>query len=522
MNTSRDAESISTHTTKFPTKTVQYVSTNPLRTIIAGTIGSLLVMFGSYGVGWLIDASPIRRWDWVIQLRFNVPGIVFSIILLAVGGMLMCREWLRLTQKMKGWGPPSKKWTWAAVISWSLPQVFAVPLFSRDIFSYFGQGRVMLAGLNPYEHGVSSINNFFQYGADPMWAQSPPPYGPFFLWIEKLVAWASGDNVDLGLFLFRIVAVLGVVIICFYVPKLAKLHGFDENRALWLVAANPMFIAQFITAGHNDSLMTALIVAGVYHATARRNWVGGVLGTVLVTVAVAVKPIALPILPFIGLLWAGKDASWVRRFMHWGYVGVLSLSLLALMGWMNGLGFGWIDALSTTGGQYIWYAPIGGVSWLASLGAAQLWGADAGHEVLELIGKVGKNFGMLCAVLVMFIGKDVNLVRRAGLSLAFVVGLAPMIQPWYLLWFIPLLAVSGIRNNWELDFYFLTTLFFMVYAICDQLDVSPYLENFDQNMARLIASVISLGYASYLVFVDPATRRVLRSKNRSVVYDVIV
>lgn len=380
----------------------------------------------------------------------------------------------------------------------------------------------MQAGLNPYEHGVSSINNFFQYGADPLWAQSPPPYGPFFLWLEKLVASVSGENVDLGIFLLRLISAAGVALICVFVPKLARLHGFDENRALWLVAANPLFIAQFITAGHNDSLMTGLIVTGVYFATAHRNWVGGVLGTIFVTLAIAVKPIALPILAFIGLLWAGKDAGWGRKFLHWAYVGAISIGLLALMGWLNGLGFGWIGALSTTEGQYIWYVPVGLVSWIVGLGATQLWGADIGHEAIELVGKIGKAMGMFFAVLTAFIGKDVNLVRRAGLSLAFIVCLSPMIQSWYLLWFIPLLAVSGIRNNWELDFYFLTTLFFMVYAISDQLDVSPYLENFDQNMARLIAIVISLGYASYLVFVDPATRRVLRSKRRSVVYDVVV
>ena len=76
-----------------------------------------------------------------------------------------------------------------------------------------------------------------------------------------------------------------------------------------------------------------------------------------VALGVAVKPLALVVLPFVGLLWAGKDASWPRKFIFWALSGVLLLAEMALMGWVTGLEFGWIKALSTTGGQYIWYTP---------------------------------------------------------------------------------------------------------------------------------------------------------------------
>ena len=135
---------------------------------------------------------------------------------------------------------------------------------------------------------------------------------------------------------------------------------------------------------------------------------------------------------------------------------------------------------------------------------------------------MGKLIGMLGAVLVMFVGQDAKLVRRIGISLGCIVIFAPMIQSWYLLWIIPFLAASGIRTDWQLDFYFITTLFFMIYAVSDQLDVSPYIQDFDMNMGRLIAVVISLAYASYLVFIDPATRRVLRRGKRSSIYQVII
>ncbi|QRZ62378.1 polyprenol phosphomannose-dependent alpha 1,6 mannosyltransferase MptB [Rothia sp. ZJ932] len=507
--------------TRFNRVQLNYVTGSPTRTIIFGTIGSLLMMFGSFGVGWLAAASPLNTVGWIANIRYNVPGLVTSVVLVAVGGMMMTREWLRLSQKMPLWDAGSKKWTWAAIIAWSTPQLFAFPLFSRDMFSYFAQGRVMQSGLNPYEYGVSSVNNFFQYGADPMWAESPPPYGPVFLWIEQTVATIVGQNVDAGIYFFRFIAVLGCLLIAYYTPKLAQLHDINPTRTLWLVVANPLFIAQFITAGHNDALMTGLMVAGAYHAARWRNWKGGLTGTVLVTLAVAIKPLALVLLPFIGLLWAGRAASWPRKFSYWALVGTIFLALMAFMGWLNGLGFGWIGALSTTGGQHIWYAPSGGLGIFVGDLAHNLTGID-NATVRDGIGSIGKLIGMFLAVMIMFRGKDEDLLRRAGFALACVVAFSPMVQSWYLLWFIPFLAASGIRTGHQLDFYFLTTLFFMIYAIVDQLSVSPYLDTFDINMARLIAGVTTLAYSAYLLFVDPATRRVLRSKRRQSVFDLII
>lgn len=508
---------------RYNPKTAHYVTGSPLRTLIFGTIGSLLVMFASFGVGWLADASPFRRVDWIIPLRYTAPGIITCIGLLVIGSMMLCREWLRMVQKLVIWNDRAKKWATAATICWILPQLLAFPLYSRDVFSYFAQGRVMASGLNPYDYGVSTVNNFFQYGADQMWSESAPPYGPLFLMIEKWVAQIAGESVDLALYLFRAVALMGVGLIAYYVPKLANLHGINGARANWLVVANPLFIAAFITSSHNDALMTGLILAGVYHAAARRDAVGGLLGITLVTAAVAVKPIALVALPFIGLFWAGRGASWPRRFIFWAITLAISMTQLAIMGWATELHFGWIGALATTGGQYIWFTPIGFVGMqLNQIIVSITSNNELANSIRDMFFSAGKLIGMALAVLVMFKGKDEDLVRRTGLAIAMVVIFSPMLQSWYLLWFIPLFVVAGVRTDWQLDFYFLTTLFFVMYGVSDQLAVSPYLENFDQNMGRLIAAVLSLAYASWLVFFDPATRRVLRRARRSSLYEVAI
>ena len=106
---------------------------------------------------------------------------------------------------------------------------------------------------------------------------------------------------------------------------------------------------------------------------------------------------------------------------------------------------------------------------------------------------------MLGAMAMAFVGRDRNIVRHAGLAILFMLLCSPMIQPWYLLWAIPMLAATGLRSHFQLMWYFITTLFFMAYGVSDQLNVSPYLRDFNQDMGRLIATVICLGYIIYLV-----------------------
>jgi alpha-1,6-mannosyltransferase len=149
--------------------------------LIAGFIGSMFMVFGSLGVGWLAPVSELRRLPLFIWMRTEGAGVALSIVLLAVGGMLLVRAWLRLGQRVRVWGLQARKATLQAVVAWGLPMMFTVPLFSRDVYAYIGQGRLMVEGINPYENGISALPNYFQLGADKMWTEAPVPYGQLFL-----------------------------------------------------------------------------------------------------------------------------------------------------------------------------------------------------------------------------------------------------------------------------------------------------------------------------------------------------
>lgn len=478
------------------------------RTVAAGTLGSAMLFLGSLGVGWLASISGLRRNPLVMWMRFETIGVVVSIVLLALGAMLLVRQWLRLGQKLHPWGPQSARWVLTAIAAWSGPMLVSIPLFSRDVYSYIGQGRVMASGLNPYESGVSSIDNFFQLGADQLWAESPPPYGPVFLWLEQLVVTLSGGNPDVAVLLFRAMCVLAVLACMWVVPRLARLHGVNPRRALWLTVANPLLLTNFVIAAHNDAIMLALALLGTYAAAVQRNWRGGLIGTTLVTLSVAIKPITLVFLPFIGLLWAGRNASWPRRFVVWALTLAYAVALLGIMGLVSGFGFGWVSAVSTPGTVYIWYAPIGLLGLFAQL-VGDSWGLD-GSAWMDAVHSLGTLLAAGTAVVLMFVGRDGTIMRRLAWSMAGFVLLAPIIQAWYVVWLIPLFAITGIRPDWHTDVLFFVTGFFTVYAVADQLDVFPYL---DLNLiaARVISALVAFTFGVYLWALDPATRRIRRA-----------
>ena len=399
------------------------------RTVLMGTLGSLMLAFGSLGVGWLASVSGLRRNPLIIWMRFETMGVVVSVLALALGAMLLVRQWLRLGQKLDPWGPASARWVLIAIGAWTLPMLVSIPLFSRDVYSYIGQGRVMLNGLNPYESGVSSIDNFFQLGADQFWAQSPPPYGPVFLWLEQLVVTVTRTDPDASVLLFRGMCVLAVIACMWVIPRLARLHGVNPRRAMWLSVANPLFLTNFVVSAHNDAIMLALALLGTYAAAVQRNWKGGLLGTTLVTLSVAIKPITLVFLPFVGLLWAGRNASWPRRFVVWALTLAYSLALLGLMGLLNGFGFGWVSAVSTPGTVYIWYAPIGLLGLFAQL-VGSSWGLN-GSAWMDAVHAAGTALAALVVVVLMFVGRDTRIFRRLAWALAAFVLLSPIIQAWY-------------------------------------------------------------------------------------------
>ncbi|TLP96584.1 hypothetical protein FEF26_09045 [Nesterenkonia salmonea] len=463
------------------------------RALIQGFLGSVLVLFGSFGVGWLANGSDINRWSWVIPLRTEPWGVAVSTVALTLGCWVMFHAWLLLGRALReadrqSWQPGSLRVVNIATAVWAVPHLFCVPIFSRDVFAYLNQGRLVLAGGDPYQEGVSQLENWFHFGTDPMWAQSETPYGPMFLWIEAAVMWVTNNHVDTAVLLFRLACVAGVVLIMVYVPKLAEHFGVHGGRAQWLACANPLFIISFISSAHNDALMMGFALAGIYAATtANRHWSRGVVATLLVTVSVGMKIISLVLLPFVALLWAASrgdgETGWWRKFKYWFLTAGIAGVVLLAVGWVNGYGIRWLMVLAGTGdtGKSFW-SPLGIVDDTLT-NILHAFGQDA-EWTLDTLRLIGRLASVLIVVALMFLGRDRHLMQRMTWAFAAIVVLSPIIHPWYLLWLLPLFAAIGIRNDWQTKWVIFTVGFFICYGAQDQLSVWEFL-NLDEDMLRL-------------------------------------
>ncbi|MGH9080367.1 MAG: polyprenol phosphomannose-dependent alpha 1,6 mannosyltransferase MptB, partial [Acidimicrobiales bacterium] len=239
--------------------------------IAVGTCGAL----GMVLAGTRIGSVPGDGYQW----WFTVPGgrsplvtLVFyvSIALLVVGWLGVGRGALagRLTIRR----------AWVVLAAWGLPFLLGPPLFSRDLYSYVGQGLVAHRGLDPYSVAPSIL------GPGPVlasianvWRHTFSPYGPFFVATSKGVVDVAGHSLMVEILAFRTLELIGVVLIMVSLPRLARHLGTDPGIALWLGALSPLAMFGFISSGHNDALMIGLLVAGVTMAVTGRLMAGVVL-----------------------------------------------------------------------------------------------------------------------------------------------------------------------------------------------------------------------------------------------------
>ena len=467
---------------------------------LPGLLGSALMALGALGVGWLPADSPLLDVEIVNVLRSTTAGEVLSRVAVFTGVALLLQTWLVLGHDVLEDLERSDHRLVAILAIWMAPLMLMPPLFSRDAYSYFAQGQLVLEGLNPYENGVSALPGWFLTGADPLWAESPTPYGPAFLLLEQGVAALVGTHVFTGALMFRLIALTGVALMIVYLPRLAHAHGIDPPKAVWLALLNPLVLMHFVAGAHNDALMVGLMVAGLALAVERHP----ILGIILIGLAGAVKPIALVVLPFAGLIWAGTQSTWPQRIWAWVKASGIVLVVFAGLSLVAGVGLGWVASLSTPGSVRTWLSPptalgmlVGGVLDWTGLGTVD--GAVGFFRGLAML------IGAIIALYLVLRPQGRSPVRGAALVLLTIVVLGPVVQPWYLLWALPLLAATGLTGT-QLRAVMIVSTVLVLHGMTEANATADTFVDFARDG---LASVFALAMVTIVLISSPGERRLI-------------
>lgn len=407
-----------------------------------GTVGSIGLAVLGTNIGAIPRPGDNRWW-------FHVPGGVSIPASLAfyTSVLLLIAGWAGVGFLARS-GRLTIRRSWLILALWGLPLLVGPPIFSRDIYSYIGQGLLAHHGFNPYSVAPSALGNGpILASIASVWRNTASPYGPLFVMVTKLGVIIAGNSLVVQVIVFRLMELVGVAMMMVALPRLARRLGTDPGLALWLGVLSPLGLFSFIASGHNDALMVGLLLAGVALALEGRL----ALGMALCALATLIKLPAAVAIVVIAVEQFQTTRGTARRRVLLEAV-VVPAVVIAGGTVAAGLGWTWLGptALHVPTELRVLATPA------VSLGAFV-------HSIVHAVGipvsrgSTVTGTQLVCGLLavagsvwLVINARRLDVVRVIGLALMLVVLGSPTLWPWYLMWGLALLAATGAQRSWVL------------------------------------------------------------------------
>lgn len=318
-----------------------------------------------------------------------------------------------------------------APVVWSLIAVFlaafalAPVLLSHDVFSYVDYARLgVVHGLDPYVHPPEAVPSDPAF-AEVTWPETTSAYGPLFTLATYPLAWLG---VGTAVAVLKGAAALAVGTLAILVARVAAWRGVDPLRAAAFVALNPLVLVHVVGGAHNDGLTMLLAMVAVATALSTR-WAGA--GAALVAAA-AVKTSAAVIAPFALVASLRRGGSAAVRLL----AGALTAALAIVIASWLAFGWDWTHAFTLAGENQdrTSYMSI-------PILLSRLTGIDP--DPVRAAALVLYGLAVVFLLVRTWRGHD-WIAAAAWASLGLLLATAWLL-PWYLIWALPLAAVS--RNR---------------------------------------------------------------------------
>ncbi|MFC9437416.1 polyprenol phosphomannose-dependent alpha 1,6 mannosyltransferase MptB [Nocardia sp. NPDC057030] len=431
---------------------------------LMGATGTVLMAISALGIG----AQPVHQnpTSGVRVLGIFARAHTGSLAMCMTGTVVVVLAWLLLGRFAVGGigGSPlhrlSRSQLDRTLLLWIIPLSIAPPLFSNDVYSYLAQSEIAARGIDPYQEGPVAglgIDNVLTNNVPNIWRDTPAPYGPLFLWLGRGIAEITGDNIIAGVWVHRMLALAGVALIVWALPRLSVRCGVAPVSALWLGAANPLVLFHLVGGVHNDALMLGLMLAGMefclraiedIHPFDGRAYTWLIGGAIVITLSSSVKLTSIVALGFVGMALARRWGFNLRNVLiAAAMLGAIALGTTLFIGSMSGLGFGWIHTLNVANKVRSWMSVPTVLGIITGFGGVLLGLGDHTTALLSItrpIAAVIAGFLTVRMLVATGVGR-LHPVGALGVSMGAIVLLFPVVQPWYVLWAIVPLAAWATR-----------------------------------------------------------------------------
>jgi alpha-1,6-mannosyltransferase len=325
---------------------------------------------------------------------------------------------------------------WGAIAVFVVAFACLPPILSHDVYSYVDYARLgAVHGIDPYVRGPAAASGDPAF-AHVTWPHTTSAYGPLFTLATYPLALLP---VGVAVYVLKAASAAAVLGIAAIVARLAPLRGVDPLRAAAFVALNPLVLVHVVGGPHNDAIAVLLTMLGVAAMLGAREALAGVA----FLAAIAVKASAAVTLPF-ALLGTPNRAPTERLHPTFGRnrpVGGVLVGIgaaAAVIGLCAYVAFGWhwLDAIGLASENQ------GHTSHLSiPTTAARLLGIGKGAARAGALAL----FATLVVYLLAWTYRGGDWLRAAAWATTGLLLATSWLLPWYLLWPLPLSALSRDR-----------------------------------------------------------------------------
>ena len=420
-----------------------------------------IVFAGLYLSAFLIP-FPLAQWYNIPHISFAqitnfAPWAAAGLILAGVALVSVNAQLWRIARRQPG--KPLRRWIWIGWLAAAVCALFTVPGQSTDIGDYIFRAH-MLAHLqaNPLTTPPSAV---IQWSSFPYlgWYTDVDTYGPLWHGLAAIAHLLSGENVLVNFLAFKLIGVISIGVSAWFIQAILRQVApqyIEAGLALWLW--NPLVLNEGVINAHNDLMMWAVVLAGIWLLLRQR----AVPGLMVLVAAGLIKITAWVTLP-VAAVWLIRQRGWIKALR----VGVPAMLLGTVMVWLA-------------------YLPLGGLARLVEVARARSWWPtqtwtaaifftlrDVQHIPHEVV--VQDVIGAATLVFLIAVGVILWRVRdlRAslwGVVLAYLLIGTHWFQAWYA---VGLIALTALIPDGALAGYtFVFTFFMLLQPIAAQYYVS--------------------------------------------------